>query len=71
VDLKTEAVILDALERLMRTRTVFLITHRPSTWAMCDLWLQLERGRLVRTEDPVAGAVAGVAAHHAEQDSEP
>ncbi|MGH7538706.1 MAG: ABC transporter ATP-binding protein, partial [Gemmatimonadales bacterium] len=57
VDLHTEAAILEALERLMRARTVFLITHRPSTWSMCDQWLQLERGRLVRTEAPVAPAV--------------
>ena len=53
VDLKTEAVILEALERLMRSRTVFLITHRPSSWAMCDLWLQLEHGRLVRQGAPL------------------
>ena len=52
VDLKTEGVILDALERLMRDRTVFLVTHRPKTWATCDLWLQLDRGRLVHREDP-------------------
>jgi ATP-binding cassette subfamily B protein len=53
VDLKTEAVILEALERLMRTRTVILITHRPSSWGMCDLWLQLEHGRLVRQGAPL------------------
>ncbi len=61
VDLKTEAVILEALERLMRSRTVFLITHRPSSWALCDLWLQLEHGRLIRQGTPAAlraGAVA-------------
>jgi ATP-binding cassette subfamily B protein len=70
VDLKTEAVILDALERLMRTRTVFLITHRPSTWAMCNLRLQLDRGRLVHVEDPVAEAMAGVVADPAARDSD-
>jgi len=60
VDLKTEAVILEALERLMRSRTVFLITHRPSSWGMCDLWLQLEHGRLARQGGPIplqAGAI--------------
>jgi len=46
VDLKTEAVILQAMERLMRGRTVFLITHRPSALTPCDVRLQLERGRL-------------------------
>jgi ATP-binding cassette subfamily B protein len=47
VDLRTEAVILEALERLMHGRTAFLITHRPSALTACDLHLQLERGRLV------------------------
>jgi len=60
VDLKTEAVILEALERLMRTRTVFLITHRPSSWGMCDLWLQLEHGRLVRQGAPLPLQAGGV-----------
>ncbi|HMA38545.1 MAG TPA: ABC transporter ATP-binding protein [Gemmatimonadales bacterium] len=59
VDLKTEALILDALERLMTSRTVFLITHRPSTWTMCDVRLQIERGRLVRQEAPAVAAMAG------------
>ncbi len=47
VDLRTEAVILEALERLMRGRTTFLITHRVSALTACDMRLQLERGRLV------------------------
>jgi len=47
VDLRTEAVILEALERLMRGRTTFLITHRASALTACDMRLQLERGRLV------------------------
>ncbi|HET7249390.1 MAG TPA: ABC transporter ATP-binding protein [Gemmatimonadales bacterium] len=54
VDLKTESIILEALERLMRSRTVFLITHRPSSWGMCDLWLQLEHGRLIRQGAPTS-----------------
>jgi len=62
VDLKTEGVILEALERLMRTRTVFLITHRPKTWATCDVWLQLDRGRLVNRDGAAADSTA--AAHH-------
>ncbi len=63
VDLKTESVILDALERLMRTRTVFLVTHRPSTWTMCDLWLQVERGRLTRKDAPLVPATADAVAY--------
>lgn len=46
VDLETEAAILDAMERLMRGRTAFLIAHRPSTLAICDDVLRLEGGRV-------------------------
>ncbi len=60
VDLKTEAVILEALERLMRSRTVFLITHRPSTWTRCDLWLQVDRGSVVHKQAPRIPAAVGV-----------
>ncbi|OLE97365.1 MAG: hypothetical protein AUG75_09175 [Cyanobacteria bacterium 13_1_20CM_4_61_6] len=47
VDAKTEAAILEAMNRLMRGRTAFLITHRPSALTACDVQLRLERGRLV------------------------
>ncbi|HEV2751898.1 MAG TPA: ABC transporter ATP-binding protein [Gemmatimonadales bacterium] len=47
VDVKTEAVILEAMDRLMEGRTSFLITHRQSALATCDVRLQLERGRLL------------------------
>jgi ATP-binding cassette subfamily B protein len=46
VDLKTEATIIEATERLMSGRTTFLIAHRLSTLEGCDLRLQIERGRL-------------------------
>jgi len=46
VDTKTEAVILEAMNRLMRGRTAFLITHRQSALAACDAHLRLELGRL-------------------------
>ncbi len=47
VDVKTEGVILEAMDRLMRDRTAFLITHRPNPLAACDTRLRLEQGRLV------------------------
>jgi ATP-binding cassette, subfamily B, bacterial len=47
VDAKTEAVILEAMDRLMQGRTAFFVTHRQSALATCDVRLQLERGRLV------------------------
>src|SRR5204862_7742378 len=37
VDMKTEAAILDALERLARGRTTFGLTHRPSALQQCDV----------------------------------
>jgi ATP-binding cassette, subfamily B, bacterial len=54
VDVKTEATILEAMDRLMRGRTTFLITHRASALAICDVRVQLERGRLVEATAPVA-----------------
>ena len=41
VDTGTEAVIMEAMERLMRGRTVFMIAHRLSTLRSCDLQLEL------------------------------
>lgn len=46
VDLKTEAAILEAMERLMRDRTSFMIAHRLGTLRNCDLILKIEHGRL-------------------------
>ena len=47
VDIRTEAAILTAMERLMAGRTSFMIAHRASTLAICDLRLELAAGRLV------------------------
>jgi ATP-binding cassette subfamily B protein len=47
VDLKTEAQIMEAMERLMRGRTAFLIAHRPATLQGCDLLLRIDNGRVV------------------------
>jgi ATP-binding cassette, subfamily B, bacterial len=49
IDSKTEAVILDALDRLMDGRTTFMIAHRLSTIRRADLILALEKGRLVES----------------------
>jgi ATP-binding cassette subfamily B protein len=48
VDLATEAAIMEALDRLMRGRTTFIIAHRLSTLDGCAIRLHLEWGRLVR-----------------------
>ena len=47
IDSKTEAVILDALDRLMVGRTTFMVAHRLSTLRHADLILVMDRGRLV------------------------
>jgi ATP-binding cassette, subfamily B, bacterial len=47
VDLKTEELILDAMERLMKGRTTFMITHRLNTLDSCNVILHLENGRLM------------------------
>ena len=46
VDVNTEAVIMDAIERLMRGRTCLIIAHRVSTLDGCDRILKVEHGRL-------------------------
>jgi ATP-binding cassette, subfamily B, bacterial len=47
IDSKTEAVILDALERLMAGRTTFLVAHRLSTLRNVSSILVLNHGRVV------------------------
>jgi ABC-type multidrug transport system fused ATPase/permease subunit len=47
VDSKTEAVILESLQRLMVGRTTFVIAHRLSTIRHADLILGLQEGRIV------------------------
>jgi len=46
LDLATEAAIVDAMERLMVDRTVFLIAHRPTTLERCNVRLELHDGSL-------------------------
>jgi ATP-binding cassette, subfamily B, bacterial len=53
VDVRTEAAIMQAMERLMCGRTTFMIAHRPSTLRNCDLRLHMEKGRLVNANSNV------------------
>jgi ATP-binding cassette, subfamily B, bacterial len=46
VDVKTEAAIIDAMERLMAGRTSFMIAHRLTTLDACDVRVALEDGRV-------------------------
>jgi ATP-binding cassette subfamily B protein len=51
LDLKTESSILDALDRLMQSRTTFTIAHRLSTLSNCTLRLEIENGTCLTTAD--------------------
>jgi ABC-type multidrug transport system fused ATPase/permease subunit len=57
IDSRTEAVILDALRRLMHGRTTIMIAHRLSTVCDADQILVLDGGRLVEsgTHDELVG----------------
>jgi ATP-binding cassette, subfamily B, bacterial len=46
VDVRTEAAIMESMQRLMQDRTTFMIAHRLSTLESCDLVLHIEGGRL-------------------------
>lgn len=47
VDVNTEQLIMDAMDRLAHGRTTFMIAHRLSTLANCDVRIEIEDGRLV------------------------
>ena len=57
VDLKTETAIFEAMDRLMRGRTTFMIAHRLSTLENCDFLLVIERGQLVAVKSDVAKTI--------------
>jgi ATP-binding cassette, subfamily B, bacterial len=46
VDLRTEELIMEALDTLMEGRTAFMIAHRLSTLERCDMVLVLQNGSL-------------------------
>jgi ATP-binding cassette subfamily B protein len=72
VDMKTEAMIMEAMARLMHERTTFMIAHRLSTLANCDVRLQIEGGRVIdfehkRTIGAGAGGNAAEALHRSKE----
>jgi len=57
VDLKTEASIMESMQKLMLNRTTFMIAHRLSTLEGCELRLELPAARVLFQESvavPVA-----------------
>ena len=49
IDLKTEASIMEATQRLIGGRTAFIIAHRFSTLENCDILLTIEHGKVATT----------------------
>jgi ATP-binding cassette subfamily B protein len=62
VDVRTEAAIMLATEKLMAGRTTFMIAHRLSTLKSCDMVLELEQGRLMEVRQCAPEAWAKAAA---------
>src|SRR5262249_35112223 len=69
VDARTEAAILDAIERQRQARTVVLVTHRVAAAARCDSVVVLDQGRVIErgTHDELVAAGGLYAAFAAEQ----
>lgn len=49
LDAESEALVQEALERLMKNRTVFIIAHRLATVRRADRILILERGQVIES----------------------
>ena len=60
VDMKTEAIIMDAMERLMQGRTTFVIAHRLGTLDHCDLILSMDQGRLKEVSSRLNGEAIAI-----------
>ena len=57
VDMRTEATIMEAMERLMVGRTTFMIAHRLSTLEKCQKLMVIEGGRLAAITSDVSSAI--------------
>jgi len=47
VDVESERLIHEVLDRFVQNRTVFMITHRPSTLELADRIVVMDQGRIV------------------------
>ncbi len=56
IDMATEAMIMEAMQRVMMGRTTVMIAHRLSTLEVCDAHLVIEHGRIVNAVGHIAYA---------------
>jgi ATP-binding cassette subfamily B protein len=61
VDVKTEALIVEAMEHLMKGRTSLIIAHRLTTLRHCDAIVEIENGRIVPASSAIAEMLSGAA----------
>jgi ATP-binding cassette subfamily B protein len=57
VDIHTEQIIIEAMDRLMRNRTTFIIAHRLNTLMNCDMLLVINEGKLITVTSEVSTAI--------------
>ena len=50
VDVETDELIRAAIQKHLRSTTILLIAHRPSSLALCDQWIHVEHGRTTTTQ---------------------
>jgi ATP-binding cassette subfamily B protein len=62
VDQKTEALIMGAMEELMKGRTSLIIAHRLTTLRHCDAIVEVSDSRLIEASSEFAAALIGAAA---------
>jgi ATP-binding cassette, subfamily B, bacterial len=61
VDVGTETLIMEAMDRLMSGRTSFMIAHRLGTLDLCEKRLEIEHGRLAAADSLAGPSVSPIA----------